>query len=228
MSTVQLTGNGFGGLVQGNYGTYQAASDGTWTVDTRDAPPLLTQGFAYVNHLSKAFTLPLAPAAATVATIVASGALSNGSVSIAANPDTMRQVTFEVGTGTTAITGGTATVTYIGNDGQSGSDVFPLNCTASTSVTQYLSRGVQTISAVTIAGLVGGTSPWRRMSTTTAVSVPVDPGAVDFTVTREYDAGATIAVGALVAASLGTITPTTAPNATVTYSFDYNFVAPVF
>ena len=228
MSTVQLTGNGFGGLVQGNYGTYQAASDGTWTVDTRDAPALLTQGFAYVNHLSKAFTLPLAPAAATVATIVASGALSNGSVSVAANPDTMRQVTFEVGTGTTAITGGTATVTYIGNDGQSGSDVFPLNCTASTSVTQYLSRGVQTISAVTIAGLAGGTSPWRRMSTTTAVSVPVDPGAVDFTVTREYDAGATIAVGALVAASLGTITPTTAPNATVTYSFDYNFVAPVF
>ena len=228
MSTVQLTGNGFGGLVQGNYGTYQAASDGTWTVDTRDAPALLTQGFAYVNHLSKAFTLPLAPAAATVATIVASGALSNGSVTVAANPDTMRQVTFEVGTGTAAITGGTATVTYIGNDGQSGSDVFPLNCTASTSVTQYLSRGVQTISAVTIAGLVGGTSPWRRMSTTTAVSVPVDPGAVDFTVTREYDAGATIAVGALVAASLGTITPTTPPNATVTYSFDYNYVAPVF
>ena len=226
MSTVQLAGNGFGGLVQGNFGNYQAAADGTFTVDNRDAPALLTQGLSYVKQTSRSYTAPLAPAAATVGAVVASGALSNGSVSITAQPDVMRPVTFEVGTGTTAITAGTATIIYVGNDGQTDTDVFSLACALSSAVTQTLSRGAVSITSVTIAGLVGGTSPWRRMSTTAAVSVPVDAGAVDFAVTREYDAGATIAIGAL-AVPLGSVTPTTAPNGTVTYGFGYNFLSPV-
>ena len=81
MSTVQLAGNGFGGLVQGNFGNYQAAADGTFTVDNRDAPALLTQGLSYVKQTSRSYTAPLAPAAATIGAVVASGALSNGSVS---------------------------------------------------------------------------------------------------------------------------------------------------
>ena len=127
MATVQLAaGSGIGGLVQGNFGVYQEASDGTFTVDARDAPSLLTQGFGYVKQTTTAITLPLAPAAASIGATVASGALSNGSVSVTANPDTMRPVNFEWGTGTTAITAGTATITYIGNDGASGSDTINL------------------------------------------------------------------------------------------------------
>ena len=216
---------GIAGLIQGNFGTYQPNSDGTYTVDTRDIPPLLVVGFNYVKQTSSAYTLPLAPAAATVGRVVASGALSNGTVSVSNQPDTMRPVTVEVGTGTTAITAGTVTVAYVANDGQTQTDVFSLVAALSTSVTQTLSKGAVTVSSITVAGVVGGTSPWFRMSTTAAVSIPVAPGTVDFAVTREYDAGATIAIGALVSA-LCSITPTTAPNATVTYSFAYYYVAP--
>jgi len=228
MATIQLAGNGFGGVVQGNFGNYQAGTDGTFTVDTRDAPPLIAQGMAYTGHTNTSYTLPKAPAAATIGAVVASGALSNGTVALTANPDVMRPVNVEVGTGTTAITAGTVAVTYVGNDGLSGTDTLSLVCALSTAVTQALSRGVVTISGISVAGVVGGTSPWLRLSTTAAVSVPVDPGAVDFAVTREYDAGATIAVGTLSTATLGSLTPTTAPNATVTYSFAYSYTSPTF
>lgn len=229
MPTVQLAGNGFGGVVQGNFGTYQAAADGSFTVDARDVPSLLTRGMAYVKQTSRAFALPLAPAAASVGGLLASGALSNASVSVTAQPDTMRPVNFEWGTGTTAITAGQAAITYTGNDGVVGTDIIPLATALSTANTVALSRGVTSIAAggIVISGLVGGTSPWRRVSTTAGLSVPVDPSAVDFSVTREYDAGATIAVGALISTVLGSITPTTAPNATVTYSFNYAYLSPV-
>lgn len=225
MATVQLAGNGFGGIIQGNFGLYQAAADGTFTVDTRDAPSMLALGLTYTRIVSDSYTLPLAPAAAVVGAIVASGALSNGTVSLTANPDVMRPVALVVGTGTTAITAGTIAITYRGNDGQVGTEVLPLACALSSTTTQELSRGVVSISSITVAGLVGGTAPFKHLDTIAAVSVPVDPGAVDVSFTREYDAGATIAIGAA-ATALGSIVPTTAPNATVTYSFAYTYTAP--
>lgn len=225
MATVQMAGNGFGGLLQGNYGTYTAAADGTFTVDTRDAPSMLALGMTYINKVVSMHGLLIAPAAAAVGHIVASGALSNGTVAVSAQPDVGRPVTVEVGTGTAAISAGTAVISYVGNDGQTDTDTFSLACAASTAVTQFLSRGALTISSITISGVTGGTSPWFRMSTTAAVSLPVTPGAVDFSVLKEYDAGATIAVGAL-SPILGSITPTTAPNGTVSYGFVYTYVAP--
>jgi hypothetical protein len=229
MPTIQLAPpSGFGGLVQGDFGNYQAGTDGLFTVDTRDAAILLKQGFVYTLHRSAAYTFPIAPAAASVGAIVASAALSNGTYAISAQPDVMRQVNVEIGTGTTAITGGTVAVVYTGNDGQVGTDVISATMAASTAVTTTLSRGVVTISSVTAAGVVGGTSPWVRLSRTATLALPVEPSTVDFAVTREYDAGATIAIGTLSASVLGGITPTTAPNATVTYAFAYTYVAPTF
>lgn len=225
MANVQMAGNGFGGVVQGNYGTYQAASDGTFTVDTRDAPTMLALGMTYVGKVGGGYTFPLAPAAAAAGHIVASGALSNGSVAVSNQPDVARQVSVVVGAGTTAITAGTVAVTYTGNDGQSATDTLQLACAASGTVTQFLSRGVVNISAIAVAGLIGGASPFIFMNTTATLSLPVGPSAVDFSVTREYDAGATIAVGAA-SSTLGSITPTTAPNGTVTYSFLYGYVTP--
>ena len=191
MSTIKLNGNGFGGVVQGAFGTYQAASDGSFTVDTRDAPSCLALGMEYVTQFSGNYTTPLAPAAAGVGAIVASGALSNGTVAVTAQPEVPRQVSVEVGTGTTAITAGSVAVTYLGNDGLSGTDTFSLVCTASASVTQFLSRGCVSISSVAVSGVVGGLSPWFRMSRTSMLAVPVPPGAIDIAFTREYDGGAT-------------------------------------
>jgi len=225
MSTVQLSLNGLGGVVQGNYGTYQAGTDGTCVVDTRDVASLLALGATYVNVVSSSYTTPMAPTAATVGAIVASGALSNGSVSVTAQPNELRPVTVEVGTGTTAISAGTATVVYTANDGTTTTDSFSLVCAASASVTQTTSKGVDTISSITVAGVSGGLSPWFRMSTTAAIALPLAPGAVDISVQREYDNGATIAVGTL-GISLGSIYPTTAPNGTLQYSFVYTYTAP--
>lgn len=228
MGMVQIAGNGFGGLIQGNFGNYYANSDGTFTVDSRDAQDLLrNNGMTYVQHNNASYTLPLAPPAATVGGVVASGALSNGTVVVGTQPTVMRPVNVEVGTGTGAITAGSIAVTYIGNDGQTATDTLSLACPASSAVTQGLSRGVDNITSIVVSGVVGGTSPWLRLSTTAALSVPVDAGAVDFAVIREYDAGATIAIGAL-ASALGSIVPTTAPNGTVTYSFAYAYTSPTF
>lgn len=226
MSQVQLAGNGFGGVVYGNFGTYQAASDGTFTVDARDAPALLTQGMNYIRTQNAYYLTPLAPPAAAVGGVVASGALSNGTVAVGTQPTIMRPVNVEVGTGTGAITAGSVAITYTGNDGVVGTDTFSLVCPLSTAITQGLSRGVDNISSIVVSGVVGGVSPWLRLSTTAAISVPVAPGAVDWTETREYVDGATIALGTP-AAALASVAPTTAPNGTHTYSILYTYTAPI-
>lgn len=225
---VQVTspsGAGIGGLIQGSWGSYMPSSDGSYTVDSRDALTLLGQGFMYVKQVQLGYTLPLAPLAALVGRIVASGALSNGTVALTAGTDVLRPVNVEVGTGTTAITAGTVSVTYVGNDGVSGTDVFSTVCALSSAVTQTLSRGVDSISNITVAGVVGGTAPWLRLSTTAAISLPVAPGALDFSILREWDAGATIAAGTPTS-TLGSVAVTTTPNGTVTYSFTYFYTAP--
>ena len=224
MSTVQVAGNGFGGVVQGNWGTYQVASDGTFTVDTRDAPQMLVLGMMYLNKQVLSYAVPIAAPAAAVAGVVSSGALSNGTVSVTTQPTVMRPVNIEVGTGTTAITAGNIAVTYVGNDSQVTTDNFSAACALSSAVTQGTSKGVVSISSIVVTGLVGGTSPWIRASTTAALALPVGQGTTSFTVIREYDAGATVAIGTL-STALGCISPTTAPNGTVTYSFVYDYVA---
>lgn len=225
---VQITGpTGAGGLIQGAYGNYQpSASDGSYTVDSRDVPPLLAAGFSYVRTQQQAYTLPLAPAAASVGGIVSSVALSNGTLAITHQPDVMRPVNVEVGTGTTAITAGNVAVTYVANDGTTQTDNISTVIALSTAETVGLSKCVDTITSITVSGVVGGTSPWIRLSTTAALGLPLAPGAIDLAVTREYDAGATIAIGTL-GTALGSITPTTAPNATVTYSFFYTYTSAI-
>lgn len=216
--------SGIGGLIQGAWGNYQPSSDGSYTVDSRDVAPLLTQGFNYVRTQQAAYTLPLAPPAAVIGGVVSSGALSNGTLAVTTQPTVMRPVNVEIGTGTTAITAGNVAVTYVANDGTTQTDNISAVIALSTAETVGLSKCVDTITSITVSGVVGGTSPWIRLSTTASLGLPLAPNAIDLAVTREYDAGATIAVGTL-GAALGSIAPTTAPNGTVTYSFFYNYTA---
>ena len=226
MATIQLAaGGGVGGIVRGNYGTYQQASDGTYTVDTRDVPALLAIGMTYVQQLTTSYTLPLAPGAATVGYIVASVTMTNATLTIAHQPDVARPVQVVIGAGTSAITAGSVAVTYRGNDGLVGTDTFTLATAASGTSTYTTSRGVVTVSSAVVSGLVGGASPYIELNTTSALSLPVAPGAIDLVLLREYDAGATVALGTL-GVSLASVTPTTAPNGTVTYSFTYAYISP--
>lgn len=227
MAMIQLAAGTVGGLVQGNFGSYPQQSDGTFLVDTRDAPAMLTLGMQYANKSTRVYNPPAAPLVATVGKIVASAALSNGALTIANQVDVPRPAVVVIGTGAAAITAGVASLTYIANDGTTQIDVVPLNLLASTGATVVTSKGVQKMVTGVVSGLVGGSSPFIHIDTTATISVPVDPGAVDFGVYAEYVDGVAETNGAVVAGSLGGITPTTAPNGTHLYSFGYTFVSPV-
>jgi len=226
MPTVQLAGSAVGGLIQGAFGNYQPAADGTYTVDTRDAPPLLAAGMQYIKNVSDYYTLRKAPLAATTGQIVASGALSNGSVAVSNQPDVPRPVKLAIGTGTGAITGGNIAIAYYGNDGVLATENYSAVVGASAASTVYLTRGVAQISTIAVSGLVGGTAPFIRLDTTADLSVPVHPNTVDVVVFKEDVDLTSETVGPAVAGVLASLTPTTAPNATHTYGFGYSFVAP--
>ena len=142
-------------------------------------------------------------------------------------PDVMRQAQLVVTSASPGPTAGTVAITYIGNDGVVTTDTLSLITHGATPTTQTLSKGAQSIAGGNIAGLVGGTAPvWLELGSTGAISVPVDPGTQDVVFTSEGTDGGAEAIGTVVAGVLGTITPTTALNATHTYSFGYTFVSP--
>ena len=227
MTTVRLASNGVGGTIQGSFGTYVVGSDGTVTVDSRDAPPLIAAGMGYLANRGDSYTTPIAPAAAASGQIVASGGLTNGSVSIANQPDIMRQVSFVIGAGTVAVTAGTVTVVYVGSDQQSHTDVLSAACAASGTTTQPLSRGVVSVTSVTIAGVTGGASPFIHGDTTALIAVPSDPGAQDFVLNNEIDDTGRQTAGTFSTSSLGCTTLHAAPNGTHTYSLAFSYVSPV-
>ena len=220
---VTLSVGNIGGTIDGNFGTYVPAADGTISADTRDVPALLTLGATYVSKRSTTYYTNIAPGAATVGQLVASGALANGAISVTNQPDVMRQGAMKIAAGTSAITGGTVSIVYKANDGTNTTDVLPATAGASGTATSFLTKGVAHITSITVAGLVGGTSPGIQIDTTASISLPVDPGTVDLTVFKENSNTADETVGTLSTVTLGTIAPSTAPNGTHTYSFAYAY-----
>ena len=224
--TVIMSLNTIGGIIQGEYGTYQAGADGTAVVDTRDASALLKLGASYISKVNTGYNTPVAPGTATVGQIVASTALANGAIAITNQPDAMRQVAVRVAPGTPGITAGVVAVSYIGNDGLLGTDTLTLVTAANTTLTQFLSRGVEHVSTINVSALAGGGSPHIALDTTATLSVPVGPNAKDFAVGKETLETGDETVGTLSTATLGSIAPTSAPNASHTYSFAYSYIAP--
>lgn len=226
MATVKLATNGnAGSVVQGQFGTYQQASDGTVTVDSRDAPPLIAAGMTYMHNAGGYYTTPVAPRASSSGRIHTSGAFSSGAVAISNQPDVMRQVQVVIGAGTTAITAGAVTVTYLGQDFQNHTDVLSGIMAANAIVTQNLSRGVVSIATMTVGAVTGGASPFIIMSDTNLIAVPSDPNGQDFVLNAEYDTNSLqSAPGTFSTSSLGCTTVVAAPNGTQTYSFGYVYV----
>lgn len=229
MSTTRLAGNSVGGVVQGNYGTYQAGSDGVFTVDTRDVPAMLLIGMSYLRNAGGVYTLPKAPVAASAGHIAASAAMSNGAIAIANQPDVARAVNVILGNGSPAITAGNVAVTYKAQDGGTYTDNFaPANLVGlNGSTTVPLSRGVLSMSTIVISAMAGGGSPWIRLDDTNLLGLPSDPGGQDFAIEAEYDTGTVQASpGTPSTSAIGTTSVVTTPNGTVTFSFLYAYVAP--
>jgi hypothetical protein len=216
------------GAFQGPFsGTVLAGTDGTFAIDPRDQNDALKAGYIPVRRNTWAYVPePTAVLIATAGYIVASAALANGSLTIAHQPDTIRQVALRVDPGTSAITAGTMTVAYVANDGSNPqTDVLSLVATASTPFTSFLSKGVMTLQTPVIAGLVGGTSPKIQLDVNAALAVPVPPGSVDVTILKEVLDTANVAtLGTLT--NPGIWTPNTAPNSTHTYGVAYTTISP--
>lgn len=227
MSTVQLAGVTVSGTVNGLYGSYAQAADGTYTVDTRDAPSMLQAGMAYLRACTRNYSPVTVPGAAAAGQLIASAALSTGALAVANQPDVIRQGSLVIGNGTAPVSAGSVSVGYYGNDGVLGTDTF--SCTGLTgaiSITTALSRGVAHIATAFVSGITGGTSPYVRLDTTAYLACPVDPGAIDFAELKENNAAGNVSTGTVSTVSLGCISPTSAPNGTLTYGFLYTYKAP--
>lgn len=224
MSTVQLAGgSNIGGVILGSFGTYQRASDGTFTVDSRDAPALIAAGLSYVTSQGGQFTITNALAAAA-GQIVASVALSNIGLTIANQPDVMRQVMFRVDPGTAALTAGTVSVAYVGNDGQLATESISLVTGASILLTKFVSKGVAHINTAIVSAVAGGASPAIEASTTDYLAVQTAPGAADLVLPLCLTDG-TKETATVSTSSVGCFAPNTAPNGTHDYTVNYNFVS---
>jgi methyl coenzyme M reductase subunit C len=148
-------------------------------------------------------------------------------LTIAANPDAMRQVFMRVDPGTTAITAGVCTVTYAANDGTAAQvDVLSLVTALSTILSTNLSKGALTVASAVVSGLVGGTSPKIQLGTTAVLAVPLPPGSVDVTILKEITDGADTSATIGTLTNAGIWTPHTVPNATHTFGVSYSTLAP--
>ena len=218
------------GAFQGpNSGSVNENSDGTFSIDPRDTIYAFGAGYVPARTENRFYYTPAAPAAASNGLLFNSAALANGTLAIAANVDVMRQVQALVLPGTTAITAGNLALTYDANDGTVAQvDNLSLITPLSTTLTLAASKGVLRMRSQIVTGLTGGTSPTILIGTTAALAVPVPPGAQDLTIVSELLDAAIVTVAnaaALSTASLGVLTPHTAPNATHNFGVSYTTVA---
>lgn len=223
-----------------NNDTYQAATTGLITgyttggvstvvsgINPNDVSGLIAGGVRWSVQRSD-WLGPFVPAAAAVAAYFTSAALSNGALTIAAQPDVARPYQAIIYPGTSAITAGTLTMVYTNQCGNAVTDVFNLATAASTNLTLNASQGAATISttACVVAGLVGGTSPTMQIGSTATIALPLPQLFANLTVYKETKDNVNETVGTITTsgnATAGTlctfIAPTTAPNGTHTYTF---------
>lgn len=213
-------------------------------VDVRDIDLMEKAGFVIAGKAHRVYS-PLAyPAAASQAVTFASAALSNGTMTVAAQPDVPRQLQAIINPGTTAITAGTLALNYLANDGTTQVDNLSLIMAAGAAATTIkatlaTTKGVEHMTSMIVTGLVGGTSPAIQVGTNTAIALPVDVGfsPATFVITKESKVTMTVS-GTLTAQipadeAVGTVTttgalvvPTTVPAAGIGYVFHYTYAYP--
>lgn len=233
MTTMQMSAlnSNLGGVIQGQFGNYEPDANGNFFADTRDVASLLAAGCQFLRKASEWMTLPTAPIAAAVAQIVATASLSSGALTIANQPDVMRQVSVNWYPGTSAITAGALTASYLANDGQGQIDTISLVAAASGTPSAFLTKGVAHIRTLTVSAITGGASPGIELGVTSALALAVDPGCQGTPVlTKENDTGtdqSTLGTFVTWTTTLACVTPNNVPNATRTYAWAYTYLAPI-
>lgn len=167
-----------------------------------------------------------APIAAELVSIKAAATPANGAITIAAQPDFPRKLQIRVVIGTTtttAITAGTLTLVGTNAQGQAVTEVVSLIANASVtlqSVNAYAHLTSATVAAYAANGSGTGNTLGIGVSAQLALTLP--PGFSNLIVFKEDVDNADEAVGT-VDATAGTVSPTTAPNASHNFDFWYSF-----
>jgi hypothetical protein len=225
-----------GGTIQtANSGNVFVAADGTVTVNASDVSDLLKLGFTFVVTAHRVWNTPGAPAAPVVAGIVSSVGFSNGTLTIAAQPDVPRQLAIIV-TAYSSLTAGALALVYNDNQGGITTDTFTFAGQATGPATVTTTKGVEHLTSATVSAVSGGTSPGVQIGTNGYIALPMDPRAVDFAGTKETKITPTVgSLGLSVPAdetvstlttTNGLISPTQAVDGTHQFSFGYNYNYP--
>src|SRR5579885_2064984 len=226
VTTVKLNAKSIGGVIQTQYsGNVTVGPDAFIVVNVLDVPALLAAGCTYVNSRTNFVTYTTAIVAATAGQFVASTSLTNGTLSIANQPDVPRMGQVRVDPGTLAITAGNIAVTYLANDGTTQVDNISPVTPANTVLTAFTSKGMISINSVIVTNLAGGGSPHVQMDSNNYIACPVDAGFQDFVELAEYRT-VTKETNGTVYASAACIAPSVAPNGTATYTFGYSYTTP--
>ena len=207
--------------VVGRSGTlYEPDAYGRINVQPGDVGPLIDAGSAFPAFVNNRSYNAGAAAAAAAGLVFATGALVNGAAAIAAQPDVPRPLAYIITPGAAAITAGTLTLVYWGNDGQEHTEVVSLVTPASVAKHYTTLFGVALLVSQTVAALAGGSSPTLEGGSTASLALPMSPNGAPVSVYLEATDGADNAVSPYNAAN-GVIAPATAPNGTHTFDWDY-------
>lgn len=189
---------------------------GVISVKGIDAPSFVQAGAKFIQAKQVQSASIIAPRAASAGRLVASVALANGTLSIANQPDVPRQGILVIDPGTSAISAGNVAITYVANDGTTVVDNKTTVTPASTIASQTTSKGIVSLTSVIVTALAGGASPKVQLNDSNSLSMTVPPYFSSFSLTRTYADGVVNGTTA-VASSAASYTPSTTPNATVTY-----------
>jgi hypothetical protein len=211
---------------------YTAGSDGIINANVTDVGDLLRGGCSGAIARHSKYTTPGIPLAASATYIVTSVTLSAGSLTIAHQPDVPRQLQALVTTGTGTLTAGGLTMTYTANDGTTQVDTFSfVGLTGANTLTT--SKGVERLTSAVLAASAGGTAPGIEIGINAYLAVPLDPGAVDWVITKEMiiSLSTTLQIPtdeaiSTLTISTGLVSPTTVPDATHWLGFFYNYYMP--
>jgi hypothetical protein len=220
--------------------TYTADSLGRISAASNDVKDLLNAGCAYSNNAHRVYTTPGAPAAANSSAVINAQTLTaNATLTIAAQPDVPRQLALVSGQGTATLTAGIVTMSYLANDGTTQTDTFNLGTAATASAQTFTtSKGVEHLNSAIVGPTTGaqGSTVTLSVGFNNYLALPLDPGSVNLSVTKETKLTPTIGtLGLMVPAdeavstlliSTGMISPTQAPDGTHQLSFGYSFQFP--
>jgi hypothetical protein len=217
------------------------AADGTIAVSPIFRDALEAAGWVLMrSHTRYWSSAGTTIAASSAANTIASVTMTNGGLTVNAQPVPMRPVDIVIGGNTAAMTGNLAVI-YVANDGSTQTDNLSLSTAAGSAgvagATLHLTKCVATFTSATITGLnatIG--SPFLYAGTTAAIGVPVELGTslTSLTAIKEMDqAGFQTTstdqgtnIGTFSSITLGAFTPHTAPATSVGYQLYYSFLSP--